>query len=126
MGAGFANRDRGAAYVFVRNGSDWTEQSRLTADDGAPGDWFGRTVALSGNTALVSAWYKHNDTGAAYVFARHGSDWTQQIKLTADDGVADDYFGSAVALSGGTALIGAGFKNNAAGAAYVFVRHEGT
>jgi hypothetical protein len=110
----------GAAYVFVRDGGVWTEQARLTARDGAPGDWFGRTVALSGNTALVSAWYKNSDTGAAYVFVRHGSRWTQQACLAADDGVAEDYFGSAVALSEGTALIGAGFKNNAAGAVYVY------
>ncbi len=113
----------GAAYIFVRDGNDWTEQGRLTADDGASGDWFGRTVALSGNTAVVSAWYEHNDTGAAYVFVRHGSRWTRQAKLTAGDGVADDYFGSAVALSGNTALVGAAGKSDNTGAAYVFVRN---
>jgi hypothetical protein len=120
VGAGFANHNMGAAYVFVREGSRWAEQAQLTARDGASGDWFGRTVALSGDTALLGAWYENNHIGAAYVFVRHGSRWTQQAKLTADDGVAQDYFGTAVALSGGTCLIGAGFKNHAAGAAYVF------
>jgi hypothetical protein len=104
----------------VRQGREWTEHARLAVGDGKPGDWFGISVALSGNTALVGAWSKNNHTRAAYVFVRDGSRWTQQIKLTADDGVAQDYFGSAVVLSGDTGLVGAGFKNHAAGAAYVF------
>jgi hypothetical protein len=120
VGAGFANRHAGAAYVFVQDGSRWTPQGTLTADDGAPGDWFGHTVALNGNTALVGAWYENHDTGAAYVFVRYGSRWTQQAKLTAADAAAGNYLGGAVALSGSTALVGAGFKNNAAGAVYVF------
>ncbi len=116
-------RHTGAAYIFVRDGGRWTPQARLTASDGAPCDWFGRRVALSGNTALVGAWYKNDDTGAAYVFVRHAGHWTQQAKLTAGDGFAEDYFGTSVALSGDTALIGAAGSNNNAGAAYVFQRH---
>jgi hypothetical protein len=121
VGAPFAGQ-AGAAYVFVRDGSHWTQQARLSAHDGAPGDWFGRSVALRGNTALVGAWYKNTHIGAAYIFVRTGRHWTQQAKLTASDGVAEDYFGTAVALSGDTALVGAVGKNDGAGAAYVFVR----
>jgi hypothetical protein len=110
----------GAAYVFVRDGSRWTQQARLTARDGSACDWFGRTVALSGDTALMGAWYKNNHAGAAYVFVRDGSRWAQQAELTARDGAAEDYFGSSVALCGDTALVGAGFKNHATGVAYVF------
>ena len=77
-------------------------------------------MALNGNTAIVGAWYKNHDTGAAYVVARYGNRWTQQAKLTAADGVRHDYFGSAVALSENAVLVGAGFKNSAAGVVYVF------
>jgi hypothetical protein len=119
VGAGFANSNAGAAYVFVRQGGRWTKQTELTAL-GSIGSWFARAVALSGDTALVGAWYEHNDTGAAYIFVRQGSHWTQQARLTASDGAAEDYFGGSVALSQGTALVGAGFRHHGAGAVYVF------
>jgi hypothetical protein len=77
-------------------------------------------VALSGNSALVRAWYADNDTGAAYVFVRNGSDWTQWGRLTAADVIQGDHFGGSVALSGSIGLVGAGFQNHATGAAYVF------
>jgi hypothetical protein len=69
---------------------------------------------------VVGAWCKNSEAGAAYIFVRGGSRWSQQAKLIARDAAAGDHFGSAVALSNGTALIGAGFKHNAAGAVYVF------
>ena len=113
----------GAVYVYVREGDHWTQQARLTADDGEQFDQFGITVALSGDTALIGGGHGVN---AAYVFHRDGGIWTQQAKLTASDGSVDDVFGIAVALDGDTALIGArqamvdGHMNQ--GAAYVFVR----
>lgn len=120
----------GSAYVFVRSGAIWSQQDKL-ASNGAPGDGFGGAVALSGDTALVGA--AGNDTadgadaGSAYVFVRNGTTWDrQEPPLTADDGAAGDNFGSAVALSGETALIGAAQHDTAAGSkagsAYVFVR----
>jgi len=127
-----ANSDQGSAYVFTRSGTTWTQQEKLTASDGAAGDHFGVSVALSGDTALVGA-YGDNvganpDQGSAYVFTRSGTTWTQQGKLTASDGAASDYFGVSVALSGGTALVGAygddvGAKSDQdQGSAYVFTR----
>ncbi|MGD0947355.1 MAG: hypothetical protein ABSA52_07980 [Candidatus Binatia bacterium] len=126
---------QGAAYVFVRSGTTWTQQAELTAIDGAAGDEFGISTALSsdGNTALVGADSKTvsgNDLqqGAAYVFVRSGTTWTQQAELTASDGATYDSFGASTALSsdGNTALIGAYSKtvsgNDLQGAAYVFVR----
>ena len=116
----------GAAYVFARSGSSWSQQAELTAGDGVAGDQFGSAVALSanGNTALIGAPGRASATGAAYMFVRSGSVWSQQAELTAGDGVASDNFGHAVALSddGSTALIGAYFKDRGAGAAYAFVR----
>lgn len=131
-GANVANpgglADAGSAYVFTRSGNSWSEQAKLIASDRAVSDFFGDKVALNGDTALVGAPIANTtggaDAGAAYVFTRSGSTWTEQVKLTASDGAASDYFGYAVALSGDTALVGAYLDNTIAGAyagsAYVF------
>jgi hypothetical protein len=108
----------GAAYVFVRNGTVWTEQAMLTASDGVANDQFGWSVALSGDTALVGAYGKANETGAAYVYMRSGTVWSEQAQLSV--GVVGGDFGWSVALSGDTALVGASFASSAA---YVFVRN---
>jgi len=125
-----ANSYQGSAYVFTRSGTTWTQQGKLTASDGAASDYFGVSVALSGDTALVGAYGDdvgaNGDQGSAYVFTRSGTTWTQQGKLTASDGVASDYFGVSVALSGDAALVGAYGDNAGAksdqGSAYVFTR----
>ena len=109
---------KGAAYVFVRSGSSWTQQQELIASDGLGGDNFGYSVAVSGDTAVVGAFQKR----AAYVFVRSGTSWTQQQELTASDGTSGDYFGLSVAVNGDTALVGAPYHASKAGAAYVFVR----
>ncbi len=113
---------RGAVYVFVRSGSSWSPQQKLTADDGAGGDFYGFALAVSGDTALVGAAGNASSRGAVYVFVRSGSSWSPQQKLTADDGAQGDLFGSAVASSGDTALVGAAFKASFQGAVYVFAR----
>jgi FG-GAP repeat len=128
------NSLQGAAYVFTLNGDTWVQQKELTASDGAAYDAFGQSVALSGNTALIGA-YGHtvgsnNAQGAAYVFTRNGTTWSQQPELTTSDGATEDLFGWSVALSDTTALIGAYGKtfgsNGAQGAAYVFTLNGST
>lgn len=121
--------NRGAAYVFVRDEDGWTQQARLLASDGAFAQLFGQSVAIDGDTILVGAIGARVDgvrRGAAYVFTRTGSVWEERAKLIADDGGSFDDFGSAVALDGDTALIGASAahvgSNNVQGTAYVFVR----
>jgi FG-GAP repeat len=118
----------GAAYVFTRSGVTWTPQQKLTPLDGASGDWFGCSVGVSGNTAVIGA-YGHavsgkGNPGAAYVFTRSGTTWTQAAELWGQDGADNDWFGYAVAISGNTAVVGAWHKPNgavlAAGAAYIF------
>ncbi len=124
--------ESGSAYVFIRIGTTWSQQARLTAADGSDRDWFGVRVALSGDTAVIPADADDSDvngvdSGSVYVFIRSGTTWTQQAKLTASDGAAVDLFGYSVALSGDTALFGARFDDDDvngvdSGSAYVFIR----
>jgi len=117
--------DSGSAYVFTRTGTTWTQQAKLLASDGTAEDWFGYTVSLDGDTALIGARFNDengNNSGSAYVFTRSGTTWTQQAKLLASDGTAEDHFGASLSIDGDTALIGAIGDNNWTGAAYVFTR----
>jgi FG-GAP repeat len=127
-----ANTNQGVAYVFVRNGSVWVEQAKLTAEDGVQYDRFGQAVAIFGDTIVVGSQAGltgNTNQGAAYVFQRHDGVWTTQAKLIATDGVAYDSFGYSVALSGDTLAIGAfGVDigpNALQGAVYVFTRNLG-
>ncbi|MBC7797122.1 MAG: carboxypeptidase regulatory-like domain-containing protein, partial [Pyrinomonadaceae bacterium] len=104
------NQDQGAVYVFVRNGTNWTLQAKLFANDGATNDFLGSSVAIFGDTIVsgaISANINGNiRQGAAYVFKRTGTNWTQQAKLVSDDGLNDDNFGWSVATDGTSAIIG--------------------
>jgi hypothetical protein len=120
------NQNQGSAYVYVRSGTTWAQQGKLTASDGVPGDVFGWSVSVSGDTALVGAYGANNLRGSAYVYVRSGTTWAEQGHLTASDGVAQDFFGRSVFVSGDTALVGAegdtvGANRNQ-GSAYVYVR----
>ncbi len=125
------NSAQGSAYIFIRNGTVWTEQQKLTAPDGAANDRFGISVAISGETAIVGANLDdigaNSDQGSAYIFVRSGTFWTQQQKLTASDGAGFDNFGNSVSINGDTAIVGAFGDdvgvNGSQGSAYVFVRN---
>jgi FG-GAP repeat len=114
----------GSAYIFVRSGGGWVPQTKLTASDGAAGDQFGTSVALSGDTAIVGAYGVASFSGAAYIFERNSSVWVPKAKLTAEGGKAGDEFGSFVALSGDTAIVGALKVAGSSGAAYIFERNS--
>jgi hypothetical protein len=120
VGALGRNSDRGAAYVFYQAGSTWSQQAKLTASDGAANDRFGVSVAIVGSTAVVGASNNNSSTGAAYVFLRSGTAWSQQAKLVASDAAANDDFGSSVAVSGSVAVVGAPVEATSTGAGYVF------
>jgi hypothetical protein len=118
-----AGLDSGSAYVFVRSGGVWTEQQKLLASDGAADDWFGRSVAISGDGAGRNYEAAGLDSGSAYVFVRSGGVWTEQQKLLATDGAELDGFGNSVAISGDTAIVGAWDNDDAgtnSGSAYVY------
>jgi hypothetical protein len=131
----FAGTDAGAACIYIRSSSQWYLQQALVADDAAPSDDFGGSVALSKDTAVVGApWHDtggKSDAGAAYVFVRSAGMWTRQLPdLHAGDAAIQDELGFSVALSGNTAVIGAPRHDSGgkadAGAAYVFLRSSGT
>jgi hypothetical protein len=146
----------GAVYVFVRNGTTWTQQAYLKASNTGVGDQFGFAVAISGDTLVVGAPFEDsiatgingdqndnsvNKAGAAYVFVRSGTTWTQQAYLKASNTDDSDEFGTAMAISGDTVVVGAAAESSSAtgvngnqadnseqgaGAAYVFVRNGTT
>jgi hypothetical protein len=126
-----ADRDEvaGSAYVFERSGGEWSLAAKLKASDGASGDRFGNSVAISGETIVVGA-YLDFLGGSAYVFTRSDGIWSEQAKLTASDRLTGDDFGYSVSVSGDTAIIGAPFDDHSSfndihGSAYVFTRTGG-
>ncbi len=142
----------GAVYVFRRSGSTWAQEAYLKASNTDADDQFGASVALSGDSLAVGAFFEDSnatgvngdqagntasDSGAAYVFRRNGSTWAQEAYLKASNTDANDQFGISVALSGDTVAVGAPFENSNAtgvngdqadntagfsGAVYVFER----
>jgi len=147
---GGASNDPGAAYVFERSGTTWTQQAYLKASQVSEADYFGWSVAVNGDTVVVGAYGESSSTtgvnstpnenrtstGAAYVFVRSGTTWTQQAYLKASQVSAEDWFGYSVAVSGDTVVVGAPYEDSNTtgvnstpneagyeiGAAYVFVR----
>lgn len=126
----------GAAYVFGRDEggpSDWGEVEKLTASDGQHDDNFGFSVGISGETVVVGAPDEDGGpgnpadaAGAAYVFELLvATGWQEVRKLIATDPVVGADLGSSVAISGDSAVVGAGSADSGAGAAYFFERDEG-
>ena len=121
--------EAGAAYIFVRNNTTWTQQAKAIAGDGSAGDALGYSVGISGVRVIAGA---HQDSvngtfsGSAYIFARNGINWNEEIKLVANDAVQYGFFGSSVSLSDNHAVIGAfGDDDNGlySGSAYLFKRN---
>ena len=121
----------GSAYIFKRSGTTWTEQDKLLASDGAAFDFFGVSVSIDGDYAIIGAYGDADngqDSGSAYIFTRSGTTWTEQAKLLPSDGTTDDFFGWSVSIDGDYAIIGACFDGDngyESGSAYVFKR-DGT
>jgi hypothetical protein len=145
----------GAAYVFVRVGTTWSQQAYLKAPDPESYDQFGSAVAITGDTVVVGALGEDSaatgvdadqsdfdaiESGAAYVYVRDGASWSLQASLKASNTGAGDRFGTSVSVSGDTLVVGASEESSGAvgvdgdqdddgllqsGAAYVFVR-QGT
>ena len=127
VGGPYDRTDTGAVWAFTRSGSTWTQQGPKLTGTGEPGiTFFGKSVAVSGDgqTALIGGQIDNSDAGAAWVFTRSGSTWTQQGSTLDGSGAkGQSKFGASVALSGegSTALIG-GYTDAGHGTAWVFTR----
>ena len=124
---GHLGLNSGSAYVHRFDGAAWVLDAELLASDGASQDRFGWAVAADGTRAVVGALEEDeggSNAGAAYVFVRGPAGWVEEAKLVASDASADDAFGTAVALDGDLALVGAN-EADGGGAAYVFQRAGG-
>ena len=116
----------GSAYIFKRQRANWIEQAKFNASDGSEHDDFGRTVSISGEYAIVGAYWDDDNgfnSGSAYIFKRERENWIEQAKLIASDGSEWDQFGKAVEISGDYAVIGANRDDDGeteSGSAYVF------
>ncbi len=113
--------------MFTRDGGGWDAGTKLVASDAAAFDFFGISVAISGESAVIGAFLNDDagiNSGSAYVFTRSDGVWDAGTKLLASDGGPTDEFGTSVAISANTVLVGAPFDDSAggtdAGSAYVF------
>ena len=118
----------GAAYIFSRIGSNWTQQAKLLADDGQTNDEFGYSCSINaaGDLAIIGAWSDDDngaESGAAYIFTANGGSWSQQAKLTPNDGAEGDQFGVSSAIGTNIAVVGAWLDDDMggnSGSVYVF------
>jgi hypothetical protein len=122
VGSVYDENRTGSTYVYTRTGSTWTEQQKLTASDAALEDAFGVSVAIDQDTIIVGAGWKDTFIGAAYIYKRSGTTWTQEAKINASDGTNGNEFGMAVSISGDLVAVGARFVNTWTGAAYIYSR----
>jgi hypothetical protein len=123
----------GAAAIFVRTGGTWTQQAYIKPSNPSEGDWFGVRLALSGDGATLVASAQNEDSaargiggnqqdesaseaGAAYVFVRSGSTWSQQAYIKGSNTEAYDEFGGAVAISRNGSVLVAGARGEDSGA----------
>jgi cyclophilin family peptidyl-prolyl cis-trans isomerase len=123
----------GSAYICKYDGTYWTKQAKLIADDGAQSDRFGWSVSIDGHYAIVGAPYDDDNgsnSGSAYIFEHNSINpdiWNQVTKLTASDAAAGDYFSYSVAIGGGRSIVGAyGNDDNGSnsGSVYIFEPNE--
>jgi choice-of-anchor B domain-containing protein len=121
------NGGAGAVYVFRRDGSgDWSEAGMLTGSDSEPGDFFGYTMTVSGDLAVVGTPIPEGQSGAAYVFRHDAATdrWVEEARLGASDAEANHGFGQAVAVVEGFVLVGSPGRDRGTGGVYVFERAQ--
>jgi len=121
-----AGTNSGAAYIFEQVEGQWTQTTKLIADDASAQDSFGRRVAIDGDVCVVTAPLDDDNgpsSGSAYVFQFDGT-WFQLQKLTAKSGAESDQFGLGLAMDGERIVLGAPWANDGQGRAHVFDRAD--
>ena len=123
----------GSVYIYERtSGNIWGNELKITASDAAPNDWFGLSVSISGDYAIVGAPYDDDNgstSGSVYIYERtSGNIWGNELKITASDAAANDWFGSDVSINGDYAIVGARNDDDNgtdSGSVYVYERTSG-
>ncbi len=118
----------GEVFVYQGSGATWSQKAKLDVADLDGSDFFGAVLDFDGETIAVGAFGKDGNKGAVYLYGKPAGGWSDKehdAVLTADDGVANDYFGGSVAVDGATVLVGANGKDGKLGAAYLFGREGG-
>ncbi|NOX19451.1 MAG: hypothetical protein GXO87_14380, partial [Chlorobi bacterium] len=133
----------GSAYVFKLTASGWQIQAKLLPDSGTEYDFFGASVVLQGDIAIVGAWQPsysktieragneperlspNAEAGSVYIFKRSGNNWLQQVKLQSPASTSTKSYGCSLALDNNIAVVGSYFEDNAKGAAYVYKTTDG-
>jgi hypothetical protein len=133
----------GSAYIFKNNAGTWSQVQKIVASDRDVGDYFGLSVAISGDYAIVGAWQEDEDStggntlsraGSAYIFKNNAGTWSEVQKIVASDRGANDEFGHSVAISGDYVIVGAPDESEdsigestliGAGSAYIFKNNAG-
>ena len=137
ISSAYRDDNQGSAYIFERDSTTglWTQISKLTATDGSEDDYFGWSVAITDNMAIIGARGDDDSgslSGSAYIFEQDSGTgvWEQKAKLTASDGATDDNFGYSVGISdNGIAVVGAPYnvhKGVESGSAYIFEKDSAT
>lgn len=134
----------GSAYIFKNESGTWTQVQKIVASDRSADDWFGNSVAISGDYIVVGAYQEDEDelgtntlesAGSAYIFKNESGTWNEVQKIVALDRAANDFFGYTVAISGDYIVAGAymedenavgGATMDNAGSAYIFFNNLGT
>jgi hypothetical protein len=115
----------GSAYVFADISGKWTQEAKLTADDGNADAVFGSSVAIWGDMVTIGAYWdddKGQNSGSAYMYARESGMWNLKKKYVPTDGFPGQVFGSSVAMNSSTAIVGAyGDKENGADSGAVYL-----
>ena len=127
---GTAGATQGAAYVFLRTGTTWAQETKLLASDPVTLDSFGSSVNITSDASrvVIGAKGKLTSTGAAYIFTRTNTLWAQEAKIVATDGTTSSYFGNlfiGISSDGSRVVVGAYNKTgtySTQGAAYIFTR----
>jgi len=120
IGTPFSDSTKGSAYIFRKKGNNWIESQKLRSSNSIVGAYFGSSVSIYKDRAIIGALGENFWVGSAYIFKREGTTWIEEQNITASDGAALNYFGIAVSIMGEYAIVGA----MGAQSAYIFKKEN--
>lgn len=117
-----SNSNRGAVYIFEKNGNNWLQKQKIIASDGQNDDYFGHSIAFNptNNLLAVSAVGKNTSQGSVYTYSFINNQWSQSAILNASNGGAYHQFGFSLAIENSNLVVGSPFQNSSKGEVYIF------